>query len=110
MRILDPTAGQAQDIGMTDATGHAVALLHLIDAKLDRCRRAALIYATAAADRGPADERYVRLEVLEAFGSEVSRIDRRIDDHVRRLTQVEDVTILADPPASRGAGLVPNEA
>jgi hypothetical protein len=40
-----------------------------------------------------------RLGVLESFDGEVTRIDRRLDEYGRRLSRIEDATVLAEPSA-----------
>ena len=40
-----------------------------------------------------------RLGVLETFDGGVRRLDRRRDEHGRRPARIEDVTVLAEPPA-----------
>ena len=39
-----------------------------------------------------------RSGVLKTFDGEVIRIDRRFDDHGRRLARIDNTTILAEPP------------
>lgn len=73
---------------MTEPTGHTLALLRRMDAKLYRLQRV----------EGRLTSVDARLGVLETLDGEVSRIDRRLDDHGRRLARVEDATVLAEPP------------
>jgi hypothetical protein len=85
---------------MTDPTDHTLALLRRMDAKLD------WLQADVTDLRGRlqrAEDRLTsldaRLGVLETFDAEVTRLDRRLDEHGRRLARIEDATVLAEPPA-----------
>lgn len=85
---------------MTEPTDHTLALLRRMDAKLDRLQSDVTdLRGRLQRVEGRLTSVDARLGVLETFDSEVTRIDRRLDEHGRRLARIEDVTILAEPPA-----------
>jgi hypothetical protein len=84
---------------MTEASDHALAWMRWLDAKLDRVL-AVLEDHTGRLQRveGRLTSLAARFTVVETFDREVTRIDHKLDEHGRRLTRVEDATVLAQPP------------
>ena len=89
---------------MSEATAHTQTLLRCMDAKLDRLQSDATdLRGRLRRVEGRLTSLDARLGVLETFDGEVTRLDRRLDEHGRQLARIEDVTVLAEPPTEREA-------
>jgi hypothetical protein len=84
---------------MTESGDHTFAWMRRLDAKLDRVL-AVLEDHTGRLQRveGRLTSLAARFSEIETFDREVARLDKRLDEHGRRLTRVEDATVLAEPP------------
>ena len=100
MRIVDREAGAAQNVIVSETTDHTLALLRRMDLKLDRLQSDVTdLRGRLQPVEGRLTSLDARLGVLETFDGEVTRLDRRLDEHGRRLARIEDVTVLAEPHA-----------
>jgi predicted nucleic acid-binding Zn-ribbon protein len=83
---------------MAEGGDHALAWMRRLDAGLDRVR-AVLEDRTGRLQRveNRLTSLAARFSEIETFDREVTRMDKRLDEHGRRLARIEDATVLAEP-------------
>ena len=85
---------------MSEPTDHTLALLRRMDAKLDRLQADVTdLRGRLQRVEGRLTSVDARLGVLETFDGGGSRLDRRLDEHGRRRSQMADVVAFAGQSA-----------